>query len=164
MWAFGPRAYGNYNSLPQGGGMCMGTLLQVLVMILIGVILLYFGFTLFFAIPGGIPMPAFKRKSRSLMPKGESYPGAPRTCPVCSVKLEKGERVKSSAFPSLGGYDRLMHISGCCYCIEGDRRRVCPVCGAVLREEEFLIARLFEKPVRSHVHVLGCSRCKMRRL
>ncbi|MCL1928963.1 MAG: hypothetical protein FWG07_09265 [Treponema sp.] len=142
----------------------MGTLLQVLIMILIGVILLYFGFTLFFAVPGGIPMPVFRRKNRRLKPKGESFPGAPRTCPVCSAKLEKGERVKSSAFPSLGGYDRLMHISGCCYCLEGDRRRVCPVCGAVLREEEFLVARLFEKPVRSHVHVLGCSRCKMKRL
>ena len=140
----------------------MDTLFQALGLTLVGVVLLYFGFTLFFAIPGGIPMPVFKRR-RGSKPKGESYPGAPRTCPVCCARLEKGERVKSAAFPSLGGYDRLMHISGCTYCIQGGRRRVCPVCGAVLREEEFLVARLFEKPARSHVHVLGCSRCKMRR-
>jgi hypothetical protein len=25
------------------------------------------------------------------------------------------------------------------------------------------VARLFDKPRRSHVHVLGCSRCKLRR-
>jgi hypothetical protein len=143
----------------------MGTLLQVLAMIIIGVLLLYFGFTLFFAIPGGLSMPVFKRKTRGLkQPKGESFPGAPRTCPVCCARLENGERVKSSAFPSLGGYDRLMHISGCCYCLEGDRRRVCPVCGAVRQEKEFLIEKKKEKPVRSHVHVLGCSRCKMKRL
>jgi hypothetical protein len=30
----------------------------------------------------------------------------------------------------------------------------------MLQGEDFLVARLYEKPVRSHVHVLGCSRCK----
>jgi hypothetical protein len=141
----------------------MAAVVQILFLTLAGVILLWFGFTLFFALPGGLSMPVSRRKPRGKQPRGESFPGAPRTCPVCSAKLEKGERVKSSAFPSLGGTDRLMHISGCVYCLEGDRRRVCPVCGAVLRGEEFLVARLFEKPVRSHVHVLGCTRCKMRR-
>ena len=141
----------------------MGTLLQALIFVLIGVVLLYFGFTLFFAVPGGFSMPVFRRKNSSPKPKAAGIPGDPRTCPVCCSKLEKGERVKSAAFPSLGGYDRLMHISGCIYCLEGNRSRICPVCKAVLREEEFLVARLFEKPVRSHVHVLGCSRCKLRR-
>ncbi|GHV85580.1 hypothetical protein AGMMS50230_11880 [Spirochaetia bacterium] len=141
----------------------MGAFIQVLSLTMAGIILLWFGFTLFFAIPGGAPMPVFRRKRRNPKARSEGIPGAPRTCPVCSARLERGERVKSSAFPSMGGADRMMHISGCVYCLEGDRRRVCPVCGAVLREEEFLIARLFEKPVRSHVHVLGCTRCKMRR-
>jgi hypothetical protein len=30
----------------------------------------------------------------------------------------------------------------------------------VLNYDENLIARLFDKPGRSHVHVLGCSRCR----
>jgi hypothetical protein len=34
------------------------------------------------------------------------------------------------------------------------------VCGAVLEDGEVLIARLFDKPGRSHVHVLGCSQCR----
>ena len=143
--------------------MYMGTILQALVFTLIGVILLYFGFTLFFAVPGGLSMPVFRRKNRGIRPKSTGFPGDPRTCPVCSAKLENGERVKSSAFPSMGGLDRMMHISGCVYCLEGDRHRICPVCGVVLREGDFLIARLFEKPVRSHVHVIGCTSCKMRR-
>jgi hypothetical protein len=74
--------------------------------------------------------------------------------------LERGERVKSSAFPSMGGADRLMHISGCPYCLSGDRTRSCPVCSTALYSEDVLIARMFEKPGRSHVHVLGCTRCR----
>jgi hypothetical protein len=30
----------------------------------------------------------------------------------------------------------------------------------VLNYDENLIARFFDKPGRSHVHVLGCSRCR----
>jgi predicted nucleic acid-binding Zn ribbon protein len=142
----------------------MGAVLQALIFTLIGILLLWFGFTLFFATPGGLSIPVFKKRGRGLRPKNVGVPGMPRTCPVCSAKLENGERVKSAAFPSMGGADRFMHISGCLYCLEGGRSRVCPVCGIALREDEFLIARLFEKPGRSHVHVLGCTRCKLRRL
>ncbi|GHV77903.1 hypothetical protein AGMMS49942_27240 [Spirochaetia bacterium] len=85
-----------------------------------------------------------------------------RTCPVCSIRLLPGERVKSWAFPPGKTADRLMNIAGCPYCLRGDRPRLCPVCGAVLGDGENLIARLFDKPGRSHVHVLGCSHCRMK--
>jgi len=140
----------------------MATILQIFLYTMAGIVLLWFGFNLFFALPGGGSLSAYKSKNR-YKPKGEGIPGAPRTCPVCSAKLENGERVKSLAFPSMGGADRFMHISGCFYCLEGERRRTCPVCKATLRSEDFLVARLYEKPGRSHVHVIGCSRCKMRR-
>jgi predicted nucleic acid-binding Zn ribbon protein len=143
-------------------------MIQILFFVFTGIILLWFGYTLFFAFPQGFSLPIFGRRrhrgSRGNRSPVENRPGAPRTCPVCSTLLEKGERVKSEAFPTLGGPDRLMHISGCFYCLEGDQRRNCPVCGAGLRKDEFLIARLFEKPSRSHVHVLGCTRCKTRRV
>jgi hypothetical protein len=29
-----------------------------------------------------------------------------------------------------------------------------------LQDDEILVARLFDKPGRSHVHVLGCSQCR----
>ena len=134
---------------------------EVLIYVLTGVLLLWFGYTLFFS----IGMPAWGvwgRKRRILKPVGESMPGDPQTCPVCSAKLVEGELVRSLAFPSLnGGKDRFMHIRGCVYCLHGDRDRVCPVCGRVLGENEILISRLFERPGRrAHVHVLGCSRCR----
>ncbi|MDR2047968.1 MAG: hypothetical protein LBP69_00790 [Treponema sp.] len=142
----------------------MRIIIQVLLFTFAGIFLLWFGYTLFFAIPGGVSFPVLHRKHRR-KPKEEGFPGAPRTCPVCCAKLENGERVKSAAFPSFNGAERLMHISGCVYCIEGDRRRICPVCNAVLRSDEYLVARFYEKkkPQRAHVHVLGCSRCKERR-
>jgi hypothetical protein len=138
----------------------MENIVQVLAFAIIGTVLLWFGYTLFI---GGLRVPAgggFRRR-RKRKPIGESYPGAPQTCPVCSAKLVTGELVKSSAFPSLtGGKDRLMHIRGCVYCLNGERARVCPVCGARLGAQEILIARMFERPGRAHVHVLGCSRCR----
>jgi len=138
---------------------------EVLVFAFIGVILLWFGYTLFFTV--GIP--AFgglgrkNNRRQNLKPSGESTPGDPQTCPVCSAKLRPGELVNSSAFPSLnGGKDRFMHIRGCIYCLqESGRERICPVCGTFLRANEILISRLYERPGRrSHVHVIGCTRCK----
>ena len=141
----------------------MRQIFEVLVFVIVGVSLLWFGYTLFFT--AGIP--AFggwtrPRRRRGPKPRGESIPGQPQTCPVCSAKLDDGDLVSSHAFPSLnGGKDRLMHIRGCVYCLRGDRDRVCPVCGIVLKENEILISRLFERTGRrSHVHVIGCTRCK----
>ena len=141
----------------------MKQILEVLIFIMMGTALLWFGYTLFFSI--GVPANgggSRYRKHRRLKPRSESIPGEPQTCPVCSAKLEEGELVSSLAFPSLnGGKDRFMHIRGCIYCLNGDRDRVCPVCGVVLKEDEILISRLFERPGRrSHVHVLGCTRCR----
>ena len=141
----------------------MGQFFQVLVFLVIGVVLLWFGYTLFFTV--GIPAwggLAFRKRRNSFKPRGTGMPGDPQTCPVCSAKLIEGELVSSAAFPSLnGGKDRFMHIRGCVYCLHGDRDRVCPVCGLVLRDEEILISRLFERPGRrAHVHVLGCTKCR----
>ena len=140
----------------------MKQVFEVLVFITIGVILLWFGYTLFFRV-GGIPARGGAlRRRKSLIPEGEGTPGDPQICPVCAAKLGEGELVSSSAFPSMnGGKDRFMHIKGCLYCLQGERDRVCPVCGTALYWDEILISRLFErKGRRTHVHVIGCSRCK----
>ena len=141
----------------------MGQFLQVLIFVFLGIILLWFGYTLFFQI--GAPAWGWgsRRRKGGLKPRGEGLPGEPQTCPVCSAKLGDGELVSSSAFPSMnGGKDRFMHIRGCLYCLRGDRDRVCPVCGIVLQGSEILISRLFDRQGgrKSHVHVLGCTRCK----
>ena len=139
----------------------MRQFLEVFIFVVSGIILLWFGYTLFF----DIGIPAFgigSRRLRNIKPKGEGVPGDPQICPVCSAKLNSGELVSSVAFPSLnGGKDRFMHIRGCLYCIGGDRERVCPVCGIILKGTDILISRLFERQGhRSHVHVLGCSNCR----
>jgi hypothetical protein len=145
----------------------MFTLVQIVFFTLAGILLLLFAYTLFFAVPGASVFPVLRGRRRSLLPDIEagaipSQAGGPvRFCPVCNGALENGERVRSAAFPSRAGErDRLMHIAGCGYCLAGQRARVCPVCKAELNVDEILVARLFDKPGRSHVHVIGCSRCK----
>jgi hypothetical protein len=138
----------------------MGSFIQVLIFVMIGIALLWFGYTLFFEPLGAVRFGFRRAPKRRRRPRGIGIPGAPQTCPVCSARLEKGELVKSLAYPSFTGTDRLMHIKGCAYCLEGDRPRICPVCGARLKNNEILVARIFERPGRSHVHVLGCSRCR----
>ena len=145
----------------------MGQLIQAFVFIVIAVILLWFGYTLFFGISAPVSGYGLTRKPRlKLRPRGISYPGAPQTCPVCSSKLIEGELVKSLVFPSIsGGKDRFMHIKGCLYCLYGEQERVCPVCGHILWEDEILICRMFERQPsrgrnRPHVHVLGCTHCR----
>jgi predicted nucleic acid-binding Zn ribbon protein len=144
----------------------MDTLFQSLICSIIGVILLWFGYTLFCRFrKDRQEVVAYKSdgiRSRSQSgPQVESgKPGNPRVCPVCAAKLEHGERVKSDAFPGIPGQGRLMHIWGCVYCLDGSRKRLCPVCGASIRTDQMLVARMFEKPGHSHVHVLGCGHCR----
>ena len=142
----------------------MGSYLQILIIVTVGVILLCFGFSLFAGQLAAMRLgwqDGHGRKSR----RTSGRPGEPQVCPVCSSILNRGELVSSHAFPSLtGGRDRLMHIRGCYYCLEGYSSRRCPVCGSSLRSSEYLIARMFERPhYRNHVHVLGCSCCRGKR-
>ena len=137
----------------------MGGAVQLIVLSTLGVFLLWLGYTLFVSFGSGPRTP--RLPNHAGRPSG--IPGAPRTCPVCSALLEHGERVKSSAFPAMGGgSDRLMHVFGCPYCLTdlNSRLRSCPVCGKRLGPSSHLIARMFDKPGRSHVHVLGCSVCR----
>ena len=118
--------------------------------------------------------PDRERRSR------ESTPGAmPRTripgkrdrpCPLCGTMLQKGETVHSVLYP--GKPDSMMYIYGCPFCYTDHPRgsgyenrqpegpRQCPACKEVLREEDYVIARVFEKPEKTHVHVLGCTICR----
>ena len=146
--------------------------LIILTFVIIGIALLWLGLTIFnrFNTTNRGKGPKDKQvnydgKQDGPKPKVKVYTGdgdPNRTCPVCSAKLSKGELVSSSAVPSANGAkDRVMHIRGCVYCLNGERERVCPVCGAVLDANEILIARLFERVGRrSHIHVIGCTRCK----
>jgi hypothetical protein len=138
----------------------IGSYIQAFLFVMIAIFLLWFGYTLFFRTGDHSAAGRGRKRRLSHGAVETGLPGSPQTCPVCSARLEKGERVKSTAFPSFTGKDRMMFIRGCVYCLEGGRDRTCPVCGAVLASDDILIARMFERPGRSHVHVLGCSRCR----
>ena len=133
--------------------------IQILVFVIIGVFLLWFGYSLFI---GPISKIQHNRKPRLRKLTGTASPGDSQVCPICSFKLTKGDLVKTLAFPSItGGRDRLMHIQGCVNCLTEDVERKCPVCGSFLAYNDFLIARMFERSFRRHhVHVLGCNRCR----
>lgn len=89
-----------------------------------------------------------------------------KPCPICQWPLQKNERVHSTIYRSKG--DSIMHIYGCPYCYidhpksryKPNNIRTCPACHKELKPREFAIARLFEKPGKNHVHVLGCYRCR----
>jgi len=129
--------------------------LQLLTFVIVGVALLSFGFTLF------LGQWARMNPNRNRQ-TNKKNPNDPQSCPICSSKLKKGDLVKTLAFPSLtGGKDRLMHIRGCAFCINGRLERHCPVCGTTLDISDILVARIFERPHRrAHVHIMGCNRCK----
>jgi len=138
----------------------MGLYIQILLMVMTGMVLLWIGYTLFFGPFSPFYSGFFSSWRKREDIKGE--PGDPQVCPVCSIRMIKGELVKSVAFPSIsGGRDRLMYIKGCFSCLVDNVPRHCPVCGAPLSIDDFLVSRMFERVGRNnHVHVLGCNRCK----
>ncbi|MDC7219300.1 MAG: hypothetical protein PQJ59_05130 [Spirochaetales bacterium] len=90
-------------------------------------------------------------------------------CPLCGQWLEKGEKVHSHLYP--GKPDGMMHIFGCPHCYQGHpdeggrggSGRICPFCHETLGPKDYVIARVFEKPGKTQVHVLGCTICRDRR-
>jgi len=142
----------------------MGLYIQILALVFVGMFLLWIGYTMFLSpispfYPGWFPWKNWWKRRDSKV----GIPGDPQVCPVCSLKMDRGDLVKSIAFPSLsGGRDRLMYIKGCFYCLETDVIRRCPICSSILSVEDFLVSRMFERPgQKNHVHVLGCNKCKL---
>jgi len=133
--------------------------LQILALTIIGAALLWFGFNLFV---GQWTKIRLKYGKFQQLAQESGSVGDPQVCPICSSRLNKGDLVKTSAFPSItGGKDRLMHVRGCIYCIHGGLKRECPICGSSLSISDVLVARIFERPHRKpHVHITGCNKCR----
>ena len=138
--------------------------IQILIFAVIGIILLWIGFTLFFGRLSPFYPYFFSGKKKSDKKDNlKGQPGDPKTCLVCSMKLIKGGLVKTTAFPSVsGGKDRLMYIRGCNICLNGKAPRVCPICKSNLSISDYLVSRFFDrlKKRKNHVHVIGCNKCK----
>ena len=99
----------------------------------------------------------------STIPKEEIL-GKP--CPICQWPLQPNQRVHSVIYR--GESDIIMHIFGCPFCYkehpkqqyDSTTSRTCPSCHKPLSDGEYAVARLFEKPGKNHVHVLGCYKCR----
>lgn len=89
-----------------------------------------------------------------------------RDCPICGSPLQRGETVHSHLYP--GKPDGMMYIYGCPFCYKDhprlkklkDVKRICPYCKTDIPEDGWVIARVFEKPEKTHIHVLGCTVCR----
>lgn len=97
-----------------------------------------------------------------------------RPCPLCRTMLRRGERVHTVVYsgpPAPQGVarrgevrDAITHMFGCPYCKPGSssaaNARTCPVCRATLPKDAYVVARMFEREGRKHIHVLGCTECR----
>jgi hypothetical protein len=106
-----------------------------------------------------------RRIDQPQTPPDAERQGDKRPCPLCGSRLGPGERVHSVVFATKTE-DKIMEISGCPHCRPpATLRRVCPVCKKDLRPSDVVTARVFERrnasgPKKTHVHVLGCPRCR----
>ena len=130
---------------------------QILLLVIIGIVLLFIGYSLFF----GKNSPFYLGFGSGKKVNYRGKPGDPMVCPICSLKLVKGDLVKTVAFPATKSFDRLLYIRGCPICLEGSVPRRCPVCKASMSVDNYLVSRMFERTERkNHIHVIGCSHCK----
>jgi uncharacterized protein with PIN domain len=139
----------------------MGDFAQLMLFVISGIILLMVGYYLFFGPMSPIyPYLPWSKKKYSKTKSKENT----QFCPVCSYRIAKGEQVKTVVFPPANekSIDQIMHIKGCSTCLNNsDVVRRCPVCKAILSEDDFLLARMFERSyTKNHVHVLGCTKCR----
>lgn len=136
----------------------MGDLLQLLLFIITGIVFLWFGYFLFF----GPMSPIYPFLPWSKKEEFQGKPGDPQVCPVCSMKMLKGELVKTIVYSTgVRSKDRIVHIKGCYSCLEKDLPRRCPICRTKLSVNDYLVSRMFERNYqKNHIHVLGCNKCR----
>ena len=86
-------------------------------------------------------------------------------CPVCGNPLLPGENLVSKVFTTSGQVnDQICYIYGCPHCFprcEPGVKRTCPVCGKDVAQQQYLLARRFNKTKSGTPHVIvnGCGNC-----
>ncbi len=94
-------------------------------------------------------------------------------CPICGSYLKKGERIHSAVYP--GETERTVYVYGCPYCYKKIdsknlktekydskkvKKRACPVCSKNLKENDYLIGKMWDTEVKTHLKVIGCIKCR----
>ena len=106
-----------------------------------------------------------RRKKKILLRKEDMKKKKKKTaiCPLCGTLLPEGVRIRSVAYPGVGG--KIVHVYGCpfCYPDQYDTDRTCPVCRNSLPADAYLIGRMMEYTERNHLHISGCTVCLVKR-
>jgi len=140
----------------------MGELFQSLAFVICGIVLIWVGYYLFFGPMSPVYpyLPWSKNKKPANNFRGR--PGDPQVCPVCSIKMLRGELVKTVAFATgVRSSDRIVYIKGCYSCLKNNVPRRCPICKTKLSINDYLVSRMYDRPnLKTHIHVLGCNHCK----
>lgn len=86
-------------------------------------------------------------------------------CPVCGTMMLPGENIVSKVFTTTGQVnDQICYIYGCPHCYprcEPGVKRTCPVCHKPVEQNQYLLARRFNKTKSGTPHVIvnGCGNC-----
>lgn len=86
-------------------------------------------------------------------------------CPVCGTSLAPGKNLVSKVFVTSGQVnDQICYIYGCPHCFphcEPGIKRLCPVCHKNVEQNQYLLARRFNKTKSGTPHVIvnGCGNC-----
>ncbi len=106
-----------------------------------------------------------KKKNVAKHKNSVACPGSLVSCPVCGTKLIPGENIVSKVFVTNGQVnDQICYIYGCphCFprCVPGVKR-TCPVCHKSVEQNQYLLARRFNKTKSGTPHVIvnGCGNC-----
>ncbi len=79
-------------------------------------------------------------------------------CPICGQPLHQGERIRSSV-TEIGDVEVRTYIKGCPFCLEGNRKRTCPVCKRKLKKNESIMALSDPRIDRKKLTIKGCHHC-----
>ncbi len=86
-------------------------------------------------------------------------------CPVCGTMMLPGENIVTKVFTTTGQVnDQICYIYGCPHCYpvcQSGVKRTCPVCHKSVEQNQYLLARRFNKTKSGTPHVIvnGCGNC-----
>ena len=86
-------------------------------------------------------------------------------CPVCGTMMLPGENIVTKVFTTTGQVnDQICYIYGCPHCYpvcQPGVKRTCPVCHKSVEQNQYLLARRFNKTKSGTPHVIvnGCGNC-----
>lgn len=106
----------------------------------------------------------FDSKKHEPVPKKRTSGGFVN-CPVCATMMLPGENIVSKVFTTNGQVnDQICYIYGCPHCYprcQPGVKRTCPVCHKPVEQNQYLLARRFNKTKSGTPHVIvnGCGNC-----